>query len=119
MDIKLTGRDMDLANGLLTFVTGKDAIAQHVTMRLRTFLTETVYDRSAGVPYFQVIFGVKNPNVQGVEFIIQDTVNKTPGVISSQLTSELDSNTRELQITGTIQSVDGEIDFSELIRAAP
>ena len=119
MDLKLTNFDMDLTNGELSFVTGLDAIAQDVTMRLRTWLTETPYDRSAGVPYLQVIFGDKNPNIQGVQQILQQTVNNTPGVISSELNSVLNNATRGLTVTGTIQAVEGEIDFSELIGVAP
>ena len=44
MDLKLTDYDMDLTNGELSFVTGRDAIAQDVQMNLRTWLGETVYD---------------------------------------------------------------------------
>ena len=44
MDLLLTDYDMDLTNGDLSFVNGADAIGQDVTMRLRTWLGETVYD---------------------------------------------------------------------------
>ena len=66
MDLLLTDYDMDLTNGDLSFVNGADAIGQDVTMRLRTWLGETVYDVSAGVPYLQVIFAERNPTAENV-----------------------------------------------------
>ena len=47
MDLLLTDYDLDLTNGELTFVTGRDAIAQDVQMSLRTWLGETPYDTTA------------------------------------------------------------------------
>lgn len=115
MDLKLTDYDMDLSNGELTFVTGRDAIAQHVQMRLRTWLGETVYDATAGVPYLQVIFKGKNPNLDSVKFILEQNILRTPGVTGVALALAFDKDTRDLRVTGTLESIDGEIDFSEII----
>ncbi len=119
MDLLNTNNDMDLTNGELTFVTSRDAIGQDIGMRLRTFLGETVYDQRAGVPYLEVIFSRKNPDLQGTQRIFESVVNNTPGVIESQLALEFDSPTRVLTVTGKAETIDGEIDFSELIKAAP
>ena len=119
MDLKLTDYDMDLTEGELSFVTGQEAIAQHITMRLRTWLGETVYDTSAGVPWLQVIFVGKNPNLDSINFILSQHVLDTPGVTGVELKVEIDSVTRVLDVTGTAQTVEGEIDFSEIIEANP
>ena len=118
MDLKLTDYDLDLTNGELSFVLGKEAIAQDVTMALRTYLGETVYDLSAGVPYLQIIFKGKNPNLTSVRFILEQKILSRPGVLGVALeTFTLDVNTRELNVSGTIDSVAGEIDFTEIIGA--
>jgi hypothetical protein len=119
MDLKLTDYDMDLTDGDLSFVTGREAIAQHATMRLRTWLGETVYDTTAGVPWLQVIFKDKNPNLDSVRFILEQNILRTPGVTGVDLTLELDTLTRVLTVAGTMESVDGEIDFSEIIEVTP
>lgn len=119
MDLLLTDYDMDLTNGDLSFVNGAEAIGQDITMRLRTWLGETVYDVSAGVPYIQVIFAERNPNLNSIQFILEQVVLKTPGVLTAQLDLNLDPKDRTLNITGTASSIDGEIDFSTLIEATP
>lgn len=119
MDLKLTDYDMDLEGGELSFVRGPEAIAQHVQMRLRTWLGETVYDTTAGVPWLQVIFRGKNPNLNSVRFILEQNILRTPGVLGVDLTLDLDGATRTLSVSGTIRSIEGEVDFSEIIEAIP
>lgn len=119
MDIKLNGHDMDITNGELSFVNGTEAIAQDLTMAFRTWLGETVYDETVGVPYLQVIFKGKNPNLNAIKFILENIANQRPGVIGSNLTPGLDNETRVLTVTGTVDTIDGEIDFSEVIEATP
>jgi hypothetical protein len=118
-DLKLTDYDMDLTNGDLSFVEGPEAIAQHIEMRLRTWLGETVYDTTAGVPWLQVIFKGKNPNLSSVNFILEQNILRTPGVLAVELSLELDRATRVLTVTGTAQSIEGEVDFSTIIEATP
>ncbi len=116
MDLLLTDYDMDLTNGDLTFVDGKEAIAQDVTMALRTWLGETVYDTTVGVPYLQVIFKGKNPNLTSIRFILEQIILRRPGVTGVALEElDLDRSTRVLTVAGKIDSIDGEIDFSEVI----
>ena len=118
MDLKLTGHDMDLTDGELSFVTGGIAIGQDIKMALRTWLGETVYDETVGVPYLQVIFKGTNPNLNAVRFILSQIVARRPGVLGVQLTPVLDRPTRDMTVTGTADTIDGEIDFSELIERA-
>jgi hypothetical protein len=119
MDLLLTDYDMDLTNGDLSFINGAEAIGQDVTMRLRTWLGETVYDQSAGVPYTQVIFAERNPNLNSIQFILEQTILNTPGMLTVELDLKLDRETRTLAVTGSGTSIDGEIDFSTLIEAIP
>jgi hypothetical protein len=119
MDLKLTDYDMDLTNGELSFVTGRDAIAQDVQMSLRTWLGETVYDTTAGVPWLQVIFKGKNPNLDSVKFILEQNILRRPGVTGVELTLDFDRDARVLNVSGTLESIEGEIDFSELIEVTP
>ena len=114
MDLKLTGHDMDLTDGDLSFVNGKVAIGQDIKMAWRTFLGETVYDGTVGVPYVQIIFAQRNPNLNAVRFILQQIAERRPGVNSVSLVPSLNSATRELTVTGSADTIEGEIDFSEL-----
>jgi hypothetical protein len=108
MDLKLTSGDIDLTNGELSWVTGADAIRQDIEMHLAAWLNETVYDRSAGMPYIQVIFkrGI-NENV--VRFIVTDQLMARPGVTDVlELLTTFDRESRELTITGTVRIDTGE-----------
>ncbi len=113
MDFKLTDGDIDLTDGALSFVTGKEADVQALTMLFRTWLGETVYDQRAGVPYLQVIFKQRNPDLNSIRFILQRLALTRPGVLSIAL--ELSLEGRVLTISGEARTVNGEIDFTEQI----
>ena len=112
MDLLLTDYDVDLANGELTFVRGREAIAQDVKMRLRTWLGETVYDQTAGVPWIQAIFADKNPDLNSTRFILERQILATPGVTGITLDLSFDRASRVLTVSGEMTSIDGEIDFT-------
>lgn len=115
MDLRLEDYDLFLENGELEFVRGIEAVRQHAIMRLRTWLGEAdAYDTTAGVPYTQIIFA-KNPNRNAIQFILERVILETPGVQSVTLELDLDSETRELSVSGTLRALDEEIDFSENI----
>lgn len=109
MDFKLTGHDLDVTNGELSLVTGIEAVVQDITMTLRTFLEESVYDRSAGVPYLQIIFK-KGTSLQTVRFILEQIILQVDGVteVIDLDTSDFDRNTRSLVVTGTVRALDQE-----------
>lgn len=114
MDLRLDDYDLFLENGELEFVTGGEAIRQDIEMRLRTWLGETPYDRSAGVPYLQIIFK-RGTTLDAVNFILEQIVRDTPGVEEVlDFKPELDTKTRVLTVTGRARTIDGEIDFSAL-----
>lgn len=60
MDFKITRHDLDVAQGdLVLCANDKDAIAQAITIKLKTLGGEWFLDKSIGVPYLTSIFGHK------------------------------------------------------------
>ena len=113
MDLRLVDYDMQILNGDVSFVLGAEAIAQDITMRLRTFLGESVYDRSAGVPYLTIIFR-RGADIATIENVLKEIVLATPGILTIiELTiASIDYQNRVLTVTGKASSINGEIDFS-------
>lgn len=106
-----TAGDLAIVDGELAFVTGQEAIAQHIAFRLRTFLNESRYNRADGVPWTQVIFRPGTPK-QSIKFILERTVVETPGVTGCTLTQfDVDPLTRGATVAGTAQTIEGEVEF--------
>ena len=97
--------DLDLTNAALSLVTGDESIAQHLTMRYKTFLGESVYNTSAGCPWIQAILGQPSM-VEAAEFILMDYGGRTPGIQPGSVKLDLDFSdaTRGLSVTGTAQA---------------
>jgi len=115
MDIKIdNNQDMLIENGDLVFVKDGNAISQHIGMRLRCWLGESPYDTKAGVPYLTVIFQ-PGTTPSAIIFILEQVILQTPGVTGVKLNYTLDRENRELTVTGTAESIDGPIDFTEVI----
>lgn len=118
MDLKLTNRDLDITNGELSLVSGIDAVRQDVEIKLSTWLEETPYDRSAGLPYLQVFF-VRGVSVQAIRFAVQSKIESIDGVTDVlELDVELDRATRVITITGRVVALDEEFPI-EVEAAAP
>lgn len=84
-------------------VRGGAAIAQHIQMRLRTFLGESPYNRAAGVPYEQVIMR-KGTTVNAVRAILENHILGTPGVTEViELDLEYEPLTRKITGTGRVR----------------
>lgn len=115
MDLKLTEYDLELENGDVSFVKGRDAIAQDVLMRLRTWLGESAYDRTAGTPYLQIIFQ-RGIAAATIENVISQIILQTPGVtsIDSFTIDSINNQSREMIASAVIQTIDGEINFAAL-----
>ena len=111
MDLKLTNFDLDLTDGDLSFVTDLDAVRQDIEMALRTWLEETPYDLSAGVPYLQVIF-VKGTNANSINFILRQIILDRENVTEIlSLDSSVNRGLREITITGSVRAFDAEVRF--------
>lgn len=119
MDLALNSEtgDLDLRGGDLFTVRRGDAVAQHLSQRLRLFLAEWFLDETAGVPYFDLIF-VKNPNPTVVDSVLKSVVLDTLGITKLlEFTLDIDPATRVLTVSGRAEHADGEIDFRESIGA--
>lgn len=111
MDLALDNAgDLAIVDGELAFVDNAEAIVQHITMRLRTFLGESPYDRDAGVPYRTVILQPFTPNFAR-ESILTDIVMGTPGVTACKMIVELDTDTQTLRASGTATGLNEPIVF--------
>lgn len=116
-DFKLdTFGELDLTTRDLQFVTGADAVAQHLKIRLRFIRGEWFLDQRIGIPYYSQIF-VKSPNLAAVETIYRRAITETPGVESlDRFDFDFDARTRELSITFSAKLEGDEIarDFTEV-----
>lgn len=102
MDLKIDrdgSRDLVFTNGVCPTTTDfTDSTAQRVFIMLRTFQGEWYLDESAGIPYFQRIFG-KRSDKGSIDRILQQKILEVEGVADIlEFRSELKSN-REYEAT--------------------
>jgi len=106
--------DIFVENGDLSMTMGVDAIAQCVSQRLKTFLGEYFLDSREGIPWIQQILK-KGADPVIIDSVIKRTIVQSPGVLQiTEFSLLIDRSTRELQIQFKADSVDGEIEFSEV-----
>jgi len=101
-DMRITDEgDLDLTNAQAYLVEGDEAIRQHMLMRYRTFLGESVYNLSAGCPWLEQILG-QHSTLESVEFVLINYGEQTPGIVpgSIELVLDYDPTTRALTVTG-------------------
>lgn len=109
--------DYDLVIETNSFVPidGREAIKQHLAVRFGIFFPEFRYDTSVGVPYYQDIL-VKNPQFVVVQEVLKKTVLDTPGITDLiDFSFEFVSGTRDAQLTFRAQSIEGIIDFNQIV----
>lgn len=107
--------DIDLSTNQLELVTGTDAIAQHLLIRLRFFVGEYFLDTRQGIPYFEQIL-IKNPSLIVVRAIFREAILETPGVVAlTQFSLFPNSATRNLRLvfSCTVTTQDEPLDFDE------
>ncbi len=111
MDLKLTDNDIDMTAGDVSWVEGGEAVRQDVEMTLNTWLSETPYDTSAGVPYLQIIFK-RGTTPSAIRFIIEQIIRDCDGVDDVlELSTDLDRPTRVLTISGRARVGTEVVDF--------
>ena len=116
MDLKVDS-DNDViigTDGDLVMVEGQEAIEQHLKARLLTFYTEWFLDQDVGVPYIQQVLA-KNPDPVVLDSIFIKEIINTPG-ITELIDFALDlSTSRELTLEFKAKTIDGIINFSEVL----
>lgn len=112
MDLKITNGDLDLSQNDFAFVTGAEAIRQDIELTFRTFLAESVYDRSVGVPYLQVIFRT-GTSKEAISFICEQVLLSIDGVTDVlELDTFVDREVREFTATGRVLVEGQEVPIS-------
>ncbi len=116
MDIKLTGGDLDITSGELTMLDGTDAIAQHLSIRLKMFKGEWFLNTDEGMPYYENIL-VKNPKIAVVVSLFKKAIQSTPGVAELlSIEPDYDPDTRTLSLDFAARTTEGEtLTFSEFV----
>lgn len=117
---EIVDNDILVVNGVISLVSGKAQIAQHVRHRLLHFAGEWFLDTSAGIPYFEEIL-VRNLDVINAENIFKRVILTTPN-IDRLLTFSLDFQQKErlLQVSFTAKSlreglIEDNINLSEVL----
>jgi hypothetical protein len=125
MDIALDAltRDLVFTDGELTTVTGLDAIAQHVKVRLLFFKGEWELNLDEGVPYWTDIL-VVGPDLRAVESLLRQVVLGTPGISSIvSFSLDHDRSARTLSLVFEAITTDGLVltssDFGPFILEVP
>lgn len=98
--------DGDLAVPL-RYITGREAIAQSLRVRLAMFRGEWFADLDFGLPYFQEILGKKfvAPRIVAA---FRDLIIATPGVAEiADLTATFSSRTRTLTVRWQVRTIYG------------
>lgn len=105
-----------IENGNLAFIEGQEEIAQIVKLRLQSFYGEWFLDTTRGVPYFTTIFE-KGVDPATIDNVFIETIINVPGIISLiEYDSILDTRTRRLTINFKARTVNGVLNFSEVVQ---
>jgi len=117
MDLQLTAvvdadnpiaGDLHLDGAAAQLVDGREAIAQHMRIRMRFFLGEWFLDQREGIPFFRDILR-KNPSRTLVESIFRQVIVETSGVdLLEKFELSIDAATRTAKVDYTAVTTDGE-----------
>lgn len=106
-DLHLDGTDV-------ATVTGRDAIAQEIAVRLRWWRREWFLDGRKGVPYLEQIFE-KGVSVDTVRAILKREIEEVPGVVAVRsLSITVDATTRHATASGQAETTEGDVDLDAL-----
>ena len=116
MDFSLKNHDIEITNGdLMLCRTDKDAIAQAITMRLKTHAEECFLDTSVGIPYLTEVFGQKRSQ-RFIQQLIVPAIESVAGVREVKDFRVSEGKTRKLEVTFSITLADqSHLTFQESI----
>ncbi len=108
--------DLDVSTGALQVLSGGSEIAQKIGIRLQFFRGEWSLDTTVGIPYFQNLLGVKNPNMSTVRSLLLEAITSCPGVSSvSNFSLSYDGATRALSVSfQATTDTQNPIDFDQI-----
>lgn len=108
--------DIDVTGGRTRIVRGAEEKAQKIRNRLRLFQGEWFLDTRVGVPWFKVVFGVKNPDLEIIKRLFERVILSVPGVASvDDVTIEFNRATREMTYSFLARDDEGvEIDGASI-----
>lgn len=99
-DLKLTDGQIRLTQTL------KQAVAQHLRIRLQFFFGEWFLNTREGLPYFERVL-VKSPNLGAIAGIFRRVILETPGIVAlDNLLLDLNASTRMLYIQSFVARLD-------------
>ena len=81
--------DLVEQGGDLVTLSGPDETLNHLTYRLQTWLGESPYARTAGIPYIDGVFGQHGP-VQGIAALFTLQILETDGIEGMLPLTEID-----------------------------
>ncbi len=115
-DLKLNVQTGDLEigpDGDLIIVTGLDAIAQHLRIRLQFFRGEWFLDTRLGIPYYEEVL-IKAPDLNVVQSLLREAIRETPGVIAiNSFELDFEGVTRRLSLDFEALTTEGPLRFTE------
>jgi hypothetical protein len=113
--LNVTSHDLDMQSNNFYFVDSLDYIKQKLKIKLLFVFGEWFLDTIQGVKY-QDILWVKNPIMRDVDATIKATIMDTEGVLNIlTYTSNLDNATRQLTISFSVNTTEGEINNMEVV----
>lgn len=117
MDLLLdNNHDMVFVNGETPVTSDRiDVVSQRLTIRLLTFLGEWRYNTLYGVPYYQLILGIKNRK-SDVDIVFQTEILKEPGIKSIV---SFDSSFEDREYIFSFRARIDTGDLTDLIQISP
>jgi len=108
LELSPTG-DLLFINHDVRLISGIDATAQQIAIRLQTILGEWYLERRAGIPYFENVF-VKGAVPQEIESLLKAEITAPAEVISlDEFGINLDARQRILTVYFSAQTVWGAL----------
>lgn len=100
--------DLLLDGGRLVLLSGSEAVAQRVRVRLLTFLGEWRFDVNRGTPWLEQILG-RAPDLSLITSILRQRIAETDGVSEVlSLSLDVDRANGGLSVSGRIRADSGE-----------
>jgi hypothetical protein len=106
--LQTSNGDLELTNGRLTFVRGREEKAQKIRNKLGLAVGEWFLDTREGVPWFGLVLGQK-PDLEIIKRLVTETILSTPGMSDvPEMGATFDGVTREAACTWRALDDEGE-----------